>query len=87
MLRQFNSDCLCISETNVFAASGILDQLGYPDSLEVPAMGLKGSMILAWRRGFEFDLVVMNQHVISIMVFGAPSFQPWALSFVHSPCE
>lgn len=66
MLRQYKPDCLCITETKVSFATGIVDRFGYPDSLEVPAIGLKGGMIFAWRRGVEFDLVVLNQHVISI---------------------
>lgn len=61
--------------------------LGYPNSLEVPVGVLKGGMIFAWRRGVEFDLVVMNQNLISIVLFVVSSFQPWAISFVHCPCE
>lgn len=85
MLRQANLDCLCIVETKVSSTTGILARLGYPKSLEVPAVGLRSGIIFARRQGVEFDLVVMNQHVISVVLFGKPSFQPWALSFVHSP--
>lgn len=41
-------------------ASGVLGNLGYVDSLEVPAVGFKGGIIFAWRRAFDFDLVVQN---------------------------
>lgn len=87
MLRQSNPDCLCIAETKISNASSILATLGFVDSLEVPAEGLKGGMVFAWRKGFEFDLVVQNQHIFSIMVYGEPSFQPWALTFIHSQCD
>lgn len=87
MLRQSNPDCLCILKTKISNASGILSNLGFPDSVEVPAVGTRGGMILAWHRGFDFDLVVQNMHLISIIIFGDPSFQPWALSFIHSPYD
>lgn len=34
----------------------------------------------------EFDLVMLQQHIISVIIFGDPNHQPWALTFVHSPC-
>lgn len=44
-------------------------------------------MVVAWRRGFEFELVVQNQHMVSILVYGEPSFSPWGLTFIHSSCD
>lgn len=70
MLRQSDLSCLCISKTKVSNASGILARLGFPNSLEVPTLGLKGGMIFAWRRRVDFDLVLLKQHIISIILFG-----------------
>lgn len=65
----------------------VLSSLGYPDSLEVSASGTKGGLIFAWRRGMDFDLVALNQHLCSIIVFGESSDQPWAMTFIYSPCD
>lgn len=35
----------------------------------------------------DFDIVFKNQNIICIIIRGDPSFQPWALTFAHSPCE
>lgn len=61
--------------------------LGFLDSLEVSTEGVRDGMIFVWRRGFDLDLVVHNQHMFSIVVFGEPSDQSWALTFIHSPCN
>lgn len=87
MLKQHNLDCLRIMEIKISSALGILSSLGFLDSIDVPATGLRGGMILAWRRDFDFYLVVQNQSLISIVVFGDPAFQPWVLSLIHAPCE
>lgn len=68
-------------------ATSILARLGYSDTLEVPAIGLRGGLVFAWRRGFEFNLVVMNQFIFSLIIFGAPNYQSWELTFVHGPCD
>lgn len=44
-------------------------------------------MIFVWRRGVDFDLVVLKHHLISIVLFGTLTDQPWAISFVYSPCD
>lgn len=85
MLRQSNPDCLCIVETKISTASCVLEKLGFPDSVEIPAEGLRGGMIFAWRRGFDFDVLVTKQNLLSIIVYG--DIQPWALSFIQSSCE
>lgn len=50
MLRQSNPDCLCIAKTKISNASGTLAHLGFVDSLEVPAVGLRG---VWWLLGVE----------------------------------
>lgn len=35
----------------------------------------------------EFDLVLMKQHIIIIILFNVPNNQPWAPTFVRSPCD
>lgn len=87
MLRQYNPDCLCIVETKISNASGILALLGYVDSVEVPAVGLRGGSIFAWRRGLDFNLVIRQEHMISIILFGEPTSLPWTLTFIHNPCD
>lgn len=87
MLRQYNPDCLYIVETKISNASGSLSRLGYPDSLEVLAVGTRGGLIFAWRRGVDFDLVAFNQHLCSVIIFGEPSDQPWVMTLLHSPCD
>lgn len=74
-------------ETNISYAKGVIARLGYPDSLDVPAVGTRGGLIFAWRRGVDFDLVSINQHLCSVILFGEPNSQPWAMTLVHSPCD
>lgn len=75
MLRQQNPDCLCIVETKIDLAKEVLNMLGYLNSLEVPARGLKGGMILAWRLGVDFDLIFKNDNIISIILKRDRSYQ------------
>lgn len=46
-------------------------------------MGLSGGMSFAWQEGLEFDMVQLNRHIINLMIYGDPSRQPWALTFIH----
>lgn len=87
MLRQSNPDCLCIVETKISYAKGVIACLGYPETLDVPAVGTRGGLIFAWRRGIDFDMVSINQHLCSVILFGEPNSQPWAMTLVHSPCD
>lgn len=60
---------------------------GFLLSLSYPAVGLSGDMIFAWQEGFEFDLVLLYHHTISLMIYDSPVMQPQALSFIHCLVE
>lgn len=86
-MRQSRPNCLCIVETKISRALGVLYSLGFVDSLEVPSSGTRGGLIFAWCRGMDFDLVTIKQHLCSVVVFGDPSAQPWAMTLIRSPCD
>lgn len=73
LIGQNNPDCLGLVETKTGSAQEILSRVGFPLSLSFPAIGLSGGMIFAWREGLEFDLVLLNRYIISIMVYDDPS--------------
>lgn len=74
-IGQNNPNCLCLVETKTGSAQEILSWVGFPLSLSLsfPTIGLSGGMIFAWREGLEFDLVLLNRYIISIMVYDDPS--------------
>lgn len=82
-IGQNNPNCLCLVETKTGSAQEILSRVGFPLSLSYPTVGFSGEMSFAWCEGLEFDLVLLNHHIISLMIYGNPSQQPWILTFIH----
>lgn len=86
-IRRTNLDCLCLVETKTCQAQLFLSRIGFSSSLVSPPFGLSGGMVFGWRDGLDFDVLSITRHSINLVVFDSPGFQPWLLSFIHSPVE
>lgn len=87
LIRLYNPNYIYLVETKTGSAQEILSWVGFPLSLSYPTVGFSGGMSFAWREALEFDLVLLNHHIISLMIYGNPSQQPWILNFIHCPVD
>jgi hypothetical protein len=59
--------------------------LGFSYFLQVPAVGTKGGLVLAWKPSFDLEPILLNLHHISCLVYSDPLSSPWLLSCIHDP--
>lgn len=46
--------------------------MGWPHLIDVPALGLSGGLIFAWRLGVDFELINASRHSISLTIRSDP---------------
>jgi hypothetical protein len=59
--------------------------LGFSDWLEVPFVGLQGGLFLAWKFGVDIELVRLDKHCISYLVYSDPPHHPWLFFGMYAP--
>lgn len=57
--------------------------MGWPHSIDVPALGLSGGMIFAWRLGVDFEFINPSRYSISITIQSNSVDSQCVLSHIH----
>jgi hypothetical protein len=59
--------------------------MGFPFLCQVPPVGSKGGIVVAWNANIEVEPINQTRFQISCLVFSDPPHQPWLLSCIHGP--
>lgn len=76
---------LCESEVPLFATQNPLARMGFTLLFQVPSSGDKGGLLVACKVDIDADLVVLNNHQISLKVRSDPSSSTWLVTCAHAP--
>jgi endonuclease/exonuclease/phosphatase (EEP) superfamily protein YafD len=76
---------LCETKIQLFAAHNPLARMGFPLLFQVPAVGLKGGLLVACKLGTDAEPIALNNHQISFLIYSAPASQPWLVTCAHAP--
>jgi hypothetical protein len=76
---------LCETKTFLQPDHNPLSFMGFPFLLQVPPVGSKGGLVVAWKMGTDIEPVFLNNHQISFLVYSDPTSSPWLASCVHAP--
>lgn len=75
---------LCESEVPLFATQNPLARMGFTLLFQVPSSGDKGGLLVACKVDIDADLVVLNNHQISLKVRSDPSSSTWLVTCAHA---
>jgi hypothetical protein len=63
----------------------VFEKFGFSAWLEVPPIGIKGGLFLAWKQGVIIEPYWLDQNMISCLVYSDHSNSPWLLSYIYAP--
>ena len=63
---------LCETKVNFFEAQNPLSRIGFPFFVQVPAVGTKEGLVLAWKVGFDLEPIRLSPHQISCIIYSTP---------------
>lgn len=87
LVRSQRPDLLFLCETKIKAPilQVKLLRLGFPSLCQVPLVGTKGGLVVAWKESVEVEPINLGRFQITCLVYSDPPHQPWMLSCIHGP--
>jgi hypothetical protein len=85
--RLHRPEIIFLSETKVHAQRirFVLNQIGFPFWLQIPPIGSKGGLCIAWKYGVDIEPIQHDSNHISCLVYSDPPHSPWLLTCVYAP--
>lgn len=72
IVRQFNPDCLLLTETMTTHVQLPLRRVGFHHFVDCPPLGKKGGLVFAWRPGLDFDILCVHKNYVNLLIFSDP---------------
>lgn len=89
-LKSHNLNDLLILELHTASLPKIqklFKALGFPNMEFFPAYGRSGGIILCWKDNVDAHIVVVNEFMISCLIFNDSPHKTWQLTGVYGPCQ
>jgi hypothetical protein len=85
--RLHRPEVIFLFETKVHAqrTQFVLNHIGFPFWLQIPPIGSKGGLCIAWKHGVDIEPIQQDSNPISCLVYSDPPHSPWLLTCVYAP--